>query len=283
MSLLRQAGNPAHRAARVLCLVLLAGGATAQQPAAEAAGDQREALRQRDDDFQQALHRLVLHHLGIEVVAVSQPAADAPRATPLELERALEAERAAVEAAAATLAERQEAITRLRAGIPLVEPVGDSAAAPPGGAPVLVSGSEAARPEPEPVLVGAVDAPALRGEALFRADRHDDALPLLQRAVAVPQPRLADLFLLACCHERLGDLARAEELFQRVEAIDTRRQADGTRVAGPWAQSARMAAKHMAWMRAHRGWSIALPVRAPQRRPQPPEAPRGGAAAQGRG
>ena len=90
---------------------------------------------------------------------------------------------------------------------------------------------------------------------LFHAGRFQEAREELLEAVKREPPDLQDHFLLGLCHERLGEPAKADDLFKKVEALDTKETPQG-KVAGPWAEAARAASRQMSWMGDHGQWKL---------------------------
>lgn len=118
--------------------------------------------------------------------------------------------------------------------------------------------AEAKRPKadsaPKLLVAGSTDRRTV-GRVLFHAGRYKEAREELLEAVQLDPPELEDHFLLAQCHERLGEPAKADDLYKRVEALDTKETAQG-KIAGPWAESARAASRQMNWMIDHGQWKL---------------------------
>lgn len=107
---------------------------------------------------------------------------------------------------------------------------------------------------PKLLVAGSTDRRTV-GRVLFHAGRYKEAREELLEAVQLDPPELEDHFLLAQCHERLGEPAKADDLYKRIEALDTKDTAQG-KIAGPWAESARAASRQMNWMIDHGQWKL---------------------------
>lgn len=120
------------------------------------------------------------------------------------------------------------------------------------------------RPAPQPreelpklVVKSSTDRSTV-GRALHRAGRHAEAKRELADAARSKTPDLMDLFVLAQCHERLGELAEADDLYKRIQAFDTRETKDG-KVVGTWGQAARLASQQMNWRNDQKDWKPPRP------------------------
>lgn len=236
----------------------------------------QEELARREAEIERHVNGLVRHHLGIVVDDEKNFTLTAEErvAARAELEKEVEASMDAVShwnreleglrvqlghahTAVAEDAEEQSDdrtwATRERPGNPsavtLVEPR-PSPRPPIRRDPVAETAPPAApaASAPPQLILGTIDHDHL-GRAFFQAGMYDKALHQLERYADDEEAPLVALFYLARCYERLGDVARADGTFLRIEALDEKRGANGT-----WASAARTARQHMNWMSDHGEW-----------------------------
>jgi tetratricopeptide (TPR) repeat protein len=134
-------------------------------------------------------------------------------------------------------------------------------AQPPPAVPLAETA--APRPEREPTAIAWIKGSRDHGQvgrALFAAGHYDKALVELEEAAKSEPPALIDLFHLARCLEQLGQLDRADDMFARVEALDSRESETGQTVRGGWASAAHTARQHMSWQRDRGGWKPKVPI-----------------------
>jgi tetratricopeptide (TPR) repeat protein len=255
---------------RTALALLLATAPAAQDPAAA----QRQ-LAHLDGELAEASARTarlidlrVRHDLGLRIEAESWFAlSDAERETGGEtgkklleqlhvelerliaqhsaLERAVEvARRSAAEHAVAVHVEAAGSLPSVAPAIPPDPAPAELVAPPTGPRPAEIERLPASRPRA--VLVkGSIDH-GLVGRSLFAAKRYAEAKAELELVCRGPDPEFTDQFLLARCHERLGETEAARKLYLQIEARDTKE--GGPAGGGPWAQSARTARRAMTWV-----------------------------------
>ena len=249
--------------------------------------ERRRALLGKDAEIDRWLDLLIRHHLGL---AIGEEQAFAPSENERAMERGdaesmlaegqrqvasldgelerLRGEIAARCGAAAAASPTATATAPPRtAATPLPEPQAPAPPSPSSSAPSPepespdANGGEADDPEAEaparPELLSGTSDPALLGPALFRAGRYEQAKETLEKAAVPRDAPLLTLFYLARTYEKLGDLARADGLWLRIEEVDSERKPDGTVVPGRFANAAHGARQHMAWMRDHGQWAPA--------------------------
>jgi hypothetical protein len=261
---------------RTALALLLATAPAAQDPAAA----QRQ-LAHLDGELAEAIARTarlidlrVRHDLGLRIEAESWfRLSDAERETGGEtgrklleqlnvelerlgaqhsaLERSVEvARRSAAEQAISVHVEAAGSRPSVAPAI-LHQPAEEEPVAPPTDQrPAMTERPPAARPRS--VLVkGSIDH-GLVGRSLFAARRYAEAKAELELVCRGPDPEFADQFLLARCHERLGEVEAARKLYLLIEAKDTKE--GGPAGGGPWAQSARTARRTMTWVADRGSW-----------------------------
>lgn len=156
---------------------------------------------------------------------------------------------------------------------PAVPPAAIAVAQPaPDPAPLIEPGPVSSIPHAtSPIATEVGETPAIDyikgsrdhskvGRALFRAALYEKAIVELTQAVDVETPELIDLFYLARCHEKTGALDKADDLFARVEALDSKEGEDGKVTLGGWASAAHTARQHMSWQRDRGDWAPKLPI-----------------------
>ena len=96
---------------------------------------------------------------------------------------------------------------------------------------------------------------SLVGRVLFRAGKYESAIEELLPIASHSGSDLSDLFHLALSYEKLGRqkddrslLAKANDLFSRLEARDSHEAQDGQLVLGQWGRAARTARQTMLWL-----------------------------------
>jgi len=117
------------------------------------------------------------------------------------------------------------------------------------------SGQSTTRPSGSMLLIKGSSDRSLVGRVLFRSGKYESAinelLPITQHAGA----DISDLFHLALSYEKLarknGDqslVAKANDLFSRIEARDSHEGENGKLVLGQWGRSARTSRQTMLWL-----------------------------------
>ncbi|MEZ5966904.1 MAG: hypothetical protein R3F56_23895 [Planctomycetota bacterium] len=118
--------------------------------------------------------------------------------------------------------------------------------------PAATASSGTTAEGPPPVLLRGSEDHSRVGRALFKARKFERARQELTAAVEA-SPDLMDLFYLARSCEALGDNNKADELYLRVEALDTV-EVKGQKQPGAWARAARVARRQMQWMQNNAEW-----------------------------
>ena len=105
------------------------------------------------------------------------------------------------------------------------------------------------------------------GRVLFRAGKYEQAIGELEAITGHRRADLIDLFHLALSYERLarakGDrrlFAKANDLYSKIEARDSRENTAGKLVMGRWGKAARTARQTMLWLLDKGEWKPVLNV-----------------------
>ena len=102
---------------------------------------------------------------------------------------------------------------------------------------------------------------SLVGRILFRAGKYEHAIRELKPLATGKEAALIDLFHLALSYEKLGRksgddsyFAKANDIFSRIEARDSREGTDGKPIMGRWGEAARTARQTMLWILDRGDW-----------------------------
>ena len=96
---------------------------------------------------------------------------------------------------------------------------------------------------------------SLVGGVLFRAGKYENAVQELLPIASRSGADFSDLFHLAMSYEKLGRekgdrslVAKANDLFSRIEARDSEESKEGKLVLGQWGRAARTSRQTMLWL-----------------------------------
>lgn len=247
----------------------------------------RQELAKRESDTERWMDVLMRHHLGIDIDG-GRPFAlsDAERLRPrAEVEKQVATELEAVAHWNRELEQlRDQLVTARESATEQIEESNDDLAWQPQAAqpepkapkmtiprtprtiteepvPAATAHDHAAdQAKPVPGLIHGIGDRQQLGMAFFMAGQYGRAKDQLARYENDDAAPFAALFYLARTYEKLGDLARADGVYLRIEALDEDRGANGS-----WASAARTARQHMNWLRDHGDWTP--PVSPTQQQP----------------